>query len=119
VLQSVPIEVALEKLTTVDRFRRHFFHVSSTLKVNLQVASLFGCQSEWMARPHHEHRHHDDDSDVVQVPLLALFGSLQPQDFNGRKADAIAAAKARAMHNLRRCVIANTDNMNVSAEMVE
>jgi hypothetical protein len=33
--------------------------------------------------------------------------------------DAVAAAKARAMHNLKHCVVANTDDMPASAEMIE
>jgi hypothetical protein len=36
------------------------------------------------------------------VPLLALFGSLQPRDYVAQNRSAIAAAKARAMANLQR-----------------
>ena len=54
----------------------------------------------------------------MQAPLLALFGSLQPQDYVRRNMEAIAAAKARAMRNLQRCVVANTDDMRASAELV-
>jgi hypothetical protein len=36
------------------------------------------------------------------APLLALFGSLQPEAFTTRNASAIAAAKTRAMYNLGR-----------------
>ena len=54
----------------------------------------------------------------VQAPLLALFGSLQPQDYVRRNMEAIAAAKERAMRNLQRCVVANTDDMRASAELV-
>ena len=54
----------------------------------------------------------------VQAPLLALFGSLKPQDYVRRNMEAIAAAKARAMRNLQRCVVANTDDMRASAELV-
>jgi peptidyl-tRNA hydrolase len=53
-----------------------------------------------------------------QVPLLALFGSLQPEDYVNRSGEAIAAAKLRAMHNLQRCVVANTDDMAASADMI-
>ncbi len=57
-------------------------------------------------------------SRVLQVPLLALFGSLQPEDYVHRNATALEAAKQRAMHNLQRCVIANTDDMASSGELV-
>ena len=55
---------------------------------------------------------------LAQVPLLALFGSLQPEDYVARNSTAIAAAKERAMRNLQRCVVASTDDMAASAELV-
>ncbi len=53
-----------------------------------------------------------------QVPLLALFGSLHPDDYVALDPAAIAAAKARAKVNLQRCVVASTDDMPASAEQV-
>ena len=55
---------------------------------------------------------------LLQAPLLALFGSLQPQDYVRRNLEAIGAAKERAMHNLQRCVVANTDDMHASSQLV-
>jgi hypothetical protein len=52
------------------------------------------------------------------VPLLALFGSLHPDDYVARNPEAFAAAKERAKANLQRCVVANTDDMSASAVLV-
>ena len=69
---------------------------------------------------------------LEQMPLLSLFGSLSREDYlqvlrvrsgtsysdSKETSNILRAAAARARSSLRQCVIANTDDMHASSQLV-